>query len=180
MPAEAIRINRRVLLQCSIGAPGLKQPFAQPQQNGALSAFLPLDDGWWLHLRRTSAPSIARAAWDRREARRFRDFANVANCALLTSELSAASPWLSEAFEGPLSGDRTRLQQRYRCTLHECRIRADCSHRPLVCSPLVIVYTTTVRLHFEMAPVAQCCRLMTDRIRRALHCLHALKNLTSL
>ena len=38
MPAEAIRINRRVLLQCSIGAPGLKQPFAQPQQNGALSA----------------------------------------------------------------------------------------------------------------------------------------------
>ena len=37
MPAEAIRINRRVLLQCSIGAPGLKQPFAQPQQNGALS-----------------------------------------------------------------------------------------------------------------------------------------------
>lgn len=39
MPAEAIRINRRVLLQCSIGAPGLKQPFAQPQQNGALSAF---------------------------------------------------------------------------------------------------------------------------------------------
>ena len=36
MPAEAIRINRRVLLQCSIGAPGLKQPFAQPQQNGAL------------------------------------------------------------------------------------------------------------------------------------------------
>lgn len=41
MPAEAIRINRRVLLQCSIGAPGLKQPFAQPQQNGALSADLP-------------------------------------------------------------------------------------------------------------------------------------------
>lgn len=41
MPAEAIRINRRVLLQCSIGAPGLKQPFAQPQQNGALSAKLP-------------------------------------------------------------------------------------------------------------------------------------------
>ena len=40
MPAEAIRINRRVLLQCSIGAPGLKQPFAQPQQNGALSAVL--------------------------------------------------------------------------------------------------------------------------------------------
>lgn len=40
MPAEAIRINRRVLLQCSIGAPGLKQPFAQPQQNGALSAHL--------------------------------------------------------------------------------------------------------------------------------------------
>ena len=40
MPAEAIRINRRVLLQCSIGAPGLKQPFAQPQQNGALSAEL--------------------------------------------------------------------------------------------------------------------------------------------
>ncbi len=38
MPAEAIRINRRVLLQCSIGAPGLKQPFVQPQQNGALSA----------------------------------------------------------------------------------------------------------------------------------------------
>ena len=38
MHAEAIRINRRVLLQCSIGAPGLKQPFAQPQQNGALSA----------------------------------------------------------------------------------------------------------------------------------------------
>lgn len=42
MPAEAIRINRRVLLQCSIGAPGLKQPFAQPQQNGALSALLTL------------------------------------------------------------------------------------------------------------------------------------------
>ena len=42
MPAEAIRINRRVLLQCSIGAPGLKQPFAQPQQNGALSAHRPL------------------------------------------------------------------------------------------------------------------------------------------
>ena len=41
MPAEAIRINRRVLLQCSIGAPGLKQPFAQPQQNGALSASFP-------------------------------------------------------------------------------------------------------------------------------------------
>ena len=41
MHAEAIRINRRVLLQCSIGAPGLKQPFAQPQQNGALSALLP-------------------------------------------------------------------------------------------------------------------------------------------
>lgn len=44
MPAEAIRINRRVLLQCSIGAPGLKQPFAQPQQNGALSALLPMTE----------------------------------------------------------------------------------------------------------------------------------------
>ena len=42
MPAEAIRINRRVLLQCSIGAPGLKQPFAQPQQNGALSRISPV------------------------------------------------------------------------------------------------------------------------------------------
>ena len=51
MPAEAIRINRRVLLQCSIGAPGLKQPFAQPQQNGALSAL------------RTYAPKAAKGRY---------------------------------------------------------------------------------------------------------------------
>ena len=45
-------------------------------------ASLPFDDGWWLHLRRRSAPFIARAAWDRRPACRPLDFANVAVCAL--------------------------------------------------------------------------------------------------
>lgn len=54
MPAEAIRINRRVLLQCSIGAPDLKQPFAQPQQNGALSAHCQFAAGSILHLQQKS------------------------------------------------------------------------------------------------------------------------------
>ena len=68
MPAEAIRINRRVLLQCSIGAPGLKQPFAQPQQNGALSAMLTSVDrsakDWF-------EPDVADAAFCTRTLQQF-------------------------------------------------------------------------------------------------------------
>ena len=59
----------------------------------ALSAALPFDDDWWMHLRRRSASSTARAAWDRHKACRFRDFANVANCASLTFVRGAALPW---------------------------------------------------------------------------------------
>jgi len=61
-------------------------------------------------------------------SRERRDFASIASYASLASELIAALPWSSKPFEGPLSGDRLRLQQRYRCTLHQCRVRAGSSH----------------------------------------------------